>query len=63
MSNPLGDLISKGNGGYNSFNRGNAGDAGSQTIDLSQMTLGQVQAKQHLRRGDPNQLFAVGNRL
>lgn len=60
MSNLLGDLISRGEGGYNSFNRGNAGDAGGQTIDFSQMTLGQVQAEQHLGRNDPNRLFAVG---
>lgn len=60
MSNPLGDLISKGEGNYNSFNRGNAGDSRGQTIDFSQMTLGEVQAAQHLGRHDPHRLFAVG---
>lgn len=60
MSNPLGDLISKGEGNYNSFNRGNAGDSRGQTIDFSQMTLGEVQTAQHLGRHDPHRLFAVG---
>jgi len=60
MSNPLGDLISKGEGNYNSFNRGNAGDSRGQTIDFSQMTLGEIQAAQHLGRHDPHRLFAVG---
>jgi peptidoglycan hydrolase-like protein with peptidoglycan-binding domain len=60
MSNALGDLISKGEGNYNSFNRGNAGDSRGQTIDFSQMTLGEVQTAQHLGRHDPHRLFAVG---
>lgn len=60
MSNPLGDLISRGEGNYNSFNRGNAGDSHNQTIDFSQMTLSAVQAAQHLGRHDPQRLFAVG---
>ena len=60
MSNPLGDLISGGEGGYGSFNRGRAGDAHGMTIDFSDMTLAEVQAAQHLDRHDPNRLFAVG---
>lgn len=60
MSNPLGDLISGGEGAYNSFNRGRAGDAHGATIDFSKMTLADVQAAQHLDRHDPNRLFAVG---
>lgn len=60
MSNPLGDLISSGEGGYGSFNRGRAGDAHGMTIDFSGMTLAEVQAAQHLGRHDPNRLFAVG---
>lgn len=60
VSNPLGDLISRGEGNYNSFNRGNAGDSRGQTIDFSLMTLGEIQVAQHLGRHDPHRLFAVG---
>lgn len=60
MSNRLGDLISRGEGGYNSFNRGSAGDARGATIDFSRMTLGEVLDAQHLPRRDPDRLFAVG---
>lgn len=60
MSNVLGNLISRGEGGYNSYNRGYAGDAHGQTIDLSTMTLAEVQTAQHLERHDSHRLFAVG---
>lgn len=60
MGNRLGDLISRGEGGYNSFNRGSAGDARGATIDFSRMTLGEVLGAQHLPRRDPDRLFAVG---
>lgn len=60
MSNPLGDLISGGEGGYDSFNRGRAGDARGMTIDFSKMKLAEIQAAQHLARHDPNRLFAIG---
>lgn len=60
MSNPLSELLSRGEGGYGSYNRGRAGDAGGRTIDFSQMTLGEVQVLQHLPRRDPDRLFAVG---
>lgn len=60
MSNPLSELLARGEGGYGSYNRGRAGDAGGRTIDFSQMTVGEVQALQHLPRRDPDRLFAVG---
>lgn len=60
MSNPLSELLARGEGGYGSYNRGRAGDAGGRTIDFSRMTLGEVQALQHLPRQDPDRLFAVG---
>jgi hypothetical protein len=50
----IGSLIASGEGGYNSYNRGRAGDSPGE-IDFSQMTLGEVMAKQ--QRGE---LFAVG---
>lgn len=60
MGNKLGELISRGEGGYNSFNRGSAGDARGATIDFSRMTVGELQDAQHLPRRDPDRLFAVG---
>jgi hypothetical protein len=51
----IGSLIASGEGGYNSYNRGRAGDSGGAEIDFSQMTLGEVMEKQS--RGE---LFAVG---
>jgi peptidoglycan hydrolase-like protein with peptidoglycan-binding domain len=56
----LSNLIGRGEGGYNSFNRGRAGDAGSGEIDFSQMTLGEVMRRQGLSQSDPNRVFAVG---
>lgn len=60
MSNPLSELLARGEGGYGSYNRGRAGDANGRTIDFSQMTVGELQALQHLPRQDPDRLFAVG---
>lgn len=60
MTNPLSELIARGEGGYGSYNRGRAGDANGRTIDFSQMTVGELQALQHLPRQDPDRLFAVG---
>lgn len=60
MGNRLGDLIAQGEGGYNSYNRGSAGDARGATIDFSRMTVGELQEAQHLPRRDPDRLFAVG---
>jgi peptidoglycan hydrolase-like protein with peptidoglycan-binding domain len=59
-SNPLGALISSGEGGYGSYNRGRAGDANGAQIDFSQMTVGEVMRRQDLPRNDPDRLFAVG---
>ncbi len=58
--NELGKLIGHGEGGYNSYNRGVAGDAKGAQIDFSQMTVGEVMSRQDLAKGDPNRLFAVG---
>ncbi|MFZ2752809.1 MAG: peptidoglycan-binding protein [Lysobacteraceae bacterium] len=59
-TNPLGTLISSGEGGYGSYNRGRAGDANGAQIDFSQMTVGEVMRRQDLAKGDPDRLFAVG---
>ena len=59
-SSPLGTLISSGEGGYDSYNRGRAGDANGAQIDFSQMTVGEVMRRQDLAGSDPNRLFAVG---
>lgn len=59
-TNPLGTLISSGEGGYGSYNRGRAGDANGAQIDFSQMTVGEVMRRQDLPKGDPDRLFAVG---
>ena len=59
-ANPLGTLISSGEGGYGSYNRGRAGDANGAQIDFSQMTVGEVMRRQDLAKGDPDRLFAVG---
>jgi hypothetical protein len=56
----LGELISKGEGDYNSFNRGKAGDAHGQKIDFSQMTLAAIMQEQAKDKNDPTRLFAVG---
>ncbi|MDM0018373.1 hypothetical protein [Variovorax saccharolyticus] len=56
----LGNMIAKHEGGYGSFNRGNAGDSGGATMDFSSMTVSQIMAAQSLKKGDANRLFAVG---
>jgi peptidoglycan hydrolase-like protein with peptidoglycan-binding domain len=58
--NELGRLIGSGEGGYNSYNRGVAGDARGAQIDFSQMTVGEIMRRQDLPAGDPDRLFAVG---
>ncbi len=59
-NNVLGTLISSGEGGYGSYNRGRAGDANGAEIDFSQMTVAEVMRRQDLPRNDPDRLFAVG---
>lgn len=56
----LGQLISSGEGDYNSFNRGVAGDAKGAKIDFSKMTLASIMTEQARPKGDPQRLFAVG---
>ncbi|MGL6290078.1 MAG: XVIPCD domain-containing protein [Silanimonas sp.] len=56
----LSNLIGSGEGGYNSYNRGVAGDSGGREIDFSQMTVGEIMRRQDLPRNDPQRLFAVG---
>jgi hypothetical protein len=48
--------------GYNDYNRGSNAPKGSNTenIDLTNMTLGEINARQQLEVGDKNKLFAVG---
>lgn len=60
---PLSALISGGEGGYNSFNRGRAGDANGAQIDFSNLTVGEVMRRQRLHETNPghrDELFAVG---
>ncbi|UJB19908.1 MULTISPECIES: peptidoglycan-binding domain-containing protein [Lysobacter] len=60
---PLSALISSGEGGYGSFNRGRAGDANGAEIDFSAMTVGEVMRRQRLHETNPghaDELFAVG---
>jgi len=56
----LSALISSGEGGYGSFNRGVAGDANGVQIDFSQMTVAELQRRQRLPVGDPNRILAFG---
>ena len=56
----LSNLIGRGEGGYNSYNRGVAGDSGGREIDFAQMTVGEIMRRQDLPRNDPQRLFAVG---
>ncbi|MBT2747131.1 MULTISPECIES: peptidoglycan-binding domain-containing protein [unclassified Lysobacter] len=63
MTNVLGDLISKGEGDYNSYNKGTARGrivGADQPIDLGQMTIAEIMRRQSLAPGDPDRLFAVG---
>jgi peptidoglycan hydrolase-like protein with peptidoglycan-binding domain len=55
----LSNLIGRGEGDYNSYNRGNAGDAGK-PLNLTDMTVGEIMRRQQLSHSDPNYLFAVG---
>jgi hypothetical protein len=56
----LGELIASGEGDYNSFNRGVAGDAKGAKINFAAMTLAAIMADQAMPPGDPKRLFAVG---
>jgi hypothetical protein len=56
----LGQLISRGEGNYSTFNRGNAGDSPRKKIDFSQMTIRDIMALQSLPPGNSQRLFAVG---
>ena len=71
MTNPIYDLMYRGESGaagYNAYNRGTYTDAdgreriraGSGPIDFSRFTLGQVMEMQALPRQDPDRVFAVG---
>jgi len=55
----VGGLIAKGEGGYGSYNRGNAGDSKDQ-IDFSNMTVKELMERQALPPGHPNRIFAFG---
>jgi len=55
----LSNLIGSGEGGYNSYNRGVAGDSRT-PINLSDMTVSEIMRRQDLPRNDPDRLFAVG---
>lgn len=58
---PLGELIARGEGNYNSYNRGRAGVRGLPlTTILSKQPLEDIMKAQSLRPGNPNRLFAVG---
>lgn len=57
---PLSNLIGSGEGGYGSYNRGRAGDAGGRQIDFSEMSVGEIMRRQNLPRSNGESLFAVG---
>jgi peptidoglycan hydrolase-like protein with peptidoglycan-binding domain len=56
----LSTLIGSGEGGYNSFNRGVAGDSVGRELNLTGMTVGEIMRRQYLPRNDSDRLFAVG---
>ena len=71
MSNPIYDLMYRGESGaagYNAYNRGTYVDAngrerirpGTPPMDFSKFTLGEIQDMQHLGRRDPDRVFAIG---
>jgi len=63
MTNLLGDLISKGEGGYNSYNRGTKNHRivpAAHPVDFSNMTLAELQRRQRLPKSDPDRIFAAG---
>jgi peptidoglycan hydrolase-like protein with peptidoglycan-binding domain len=71
MTNPIYDLMYRGESGaagYNAYNRGTYTDAqgrerirpGDPPMDFSRFTLGEVMDMQHLPRRDPDRVFAVG---
>ena len=71
MSNPIYDLMYRGESGaagYNAYNRGTYVDAngrehirpGTPPMDFSGFSLGEIQDMQHLGRRDPDRVFAIG---
>jgi muramidase (phage lysozyme) len=68
MSNPLADLIARGEGSYNSYNRGTEKDedgktkviSANQAIDFSELSVSEVERRQALPSGDPDRVFAFG---
>ena len=55
----IGDTIGKGEGGWYSFNKGEAGDSPGQKLNEN-ITIQDIQTRQALAEDDPNRLFAVG---
>lgn len=71
MTNPIYDLMYRGESGaagYNAYNRGTYTNAngresirpGSPPMDFSRFTLGEIQDMQDLPRRDPDRVFAIG---
>ena len=63
MSNPLGELISKGEGNYNSYNKGTVNGkiiSGNEPINFSEVTIREIMDRQALPSGDSQRIFAVG---
>lgn len=63
MNNPLSELIGRGEGDYNDYNRGSLHKRilrANQTIDFSAMTFGELSRRQALPATDPDRIFAVG---
>lgn len=56
----LAGLVSAGEGGYQSFNRGKSSDAANSSIDFSKMTVGDLMGRQSLPIGHPSRVFAFG---
>jgi peptidoglycan hydrolase-like protein with peptidoglycan-binding domain len=68
MTNPLMNLVAKGEGSYNDYNRGtkekSEGDhvilPATSVVDLSNTTLSEIRRRQHLGIEDPDRMGAVG---
>lgn len=56
----LARLVASGEGSYQSFNRGYAGDSADSSIDFSKMTVGDLMTRQTLPKGHPSRVFAFG---
>jgi hypothetical protein len=57
---PLSQLIASGEGDYQSFNRGNAGDSSKEKIDFSKLSMKDILTLSTLPKGHKDRIFAAG---